>query len=153
MLPVCCVQGAVQGSGGCCTSLPQERSSSYQSINTFPISRESSFSLAESPCGAMWGEVATGNIPNLWEGAMESMKWAEGSRGPAHLGLLFFVKQCLHFIWRKACPARGSTAKLSSSRPPGHSMWKQSRGQEFYIMHKKRDGGRTAVTCCTNHEL
>lgn len=37
----------------------------------------------------MWGEVATGNIPNLWEGAMESMKWAVGSRGPAHLELPF----------------------------------------------------------------
>lgn len=73
----------------CCTSLPQERSSFCKSINIFPISRESSFSLAESPCGVMWGEVATGNIPNLWEGAMKSMKWAEGSRGPAHLGLLF----------------------------------------------------------------
>lgn len=69
--------------------MPQERSSACQSINTFPISRESSFSLAESPCGAVWGEVATGNIPNLWEGAIENMKWAEGSRGPAHLGLLF----------------------------------------------------------------
>lgn len=93
-------------------SLLQERSSSCQSINTFPISRESSFSLVENPCGAVWGEVAAGYIPNPWEEVMESIKWAEGSRGPAHLELFFVVKQCLHFTQRKACPARGSTAKL-----------------------------------------
>lgn len=42
----------------------------------------------------------------------ESLTWAEGSRGQAYSGVVFAVKQCLHFIQRKACPARGSTAKL-----------------------------------------
>lgn len=70
----------------------------------------------------MGGEVAVGYVPSLWEGVMESLTWAEGSREPAHFGVVFVVKQCLHFIQRKACPPRGSIAKLQTHTIPGHSM-------------------------------
>lgn len=90
MLPVCCVQGAVQGSGRVLHILASGVFQLLSKHKYLPYLKRKFLFLAESPCGVMWGEVATGNIPSLWEGAMESMKWAEGSRGPAHLGLVFF---------------------------------------------------------------
>lgn len=102
---------------GCCTSLPQERSNSCQSINIniFPIPRESSFFLAKSPFGAMGGEVAVGYVPSLWEGAMESLTWAEGSGKPAHLGVVFCCQAVFTFHTEKSMSCKGKHSKTLNS--------------------------------------
>lgn len=98
--------------------------------------------------------MAVGYIPSLWEGAMESLTWAEGSREPAHLGVVFVVKQCLHFIQRKVCSARGSTAKLYKLiRYVDTQCENKAGGRSYRSCIRKGMGGRTAVTCCANHEL
>lgn len=153
MLPVCCVQGAVQGSGSVLHILASGVFQLLSKHKYLPyLKRKILFPSRKS----LWGDVGrSGHWQNSQPLGRSDGKHEVGSReqGTSTFRVAFFVKQCLHFIWRKACPARGSTAKFSSPRLPGHSMWKQSRGQEFYIMHKKRDGDRTAVTCCANHEL
>lgn len=109
---------------GCCASSPQERSSSCLKPKQKYLSyaKRKFLSPSRKPLwGDGGGEVAVGYVPSLWGGATESLTWAEGSGEPAHLGgwfvfgVFFVFKQRLHFIQRKACPARGSTAKLENS--------------------------------------
>lgn len=54
-------------------------------------------------------------VPSLQEGDMESLSWAEESREPAHLGVVFVVKQCLHFIQEKSTSCVGKHSKTINS--------------------------------------
>lgn len=87
----------MQESEGCCISVPQERSSSCQSINNFPIPRESSFSLAESPFGAMAGTSGHWLHSQPLGRSVGEPKVKEA--GNQHVwGVVLVVKQCLYFI-------------------------------------------------------
>lgn len=95
----------------CCTSSPQECSSSCQgiNINIFPIPRESSFFPAKSPFGATGEEVAVGCSQPLGRREEEPNRQKRAGKQQHIEGLFFVVKQCLHFIQRKACLARGNS--------------------------------------------
>lgn len=110
---------------GCCTSSPQERSSSclkpkqkylsyakrkFLSPSRKPLWGDGGRSgrwLRSQPLGRSNGE------PDMGRRERETSTFGGG--GLFVFGVFFVFKQRLHFIQRKACPARGSTAKLQNS--------------------------------------
>lgn len=90
MLPVCCVRGAVQGSG---------RVSHVLALGAFqPYPKRKFLFPSRKPLWGDVGEVAVGYIPSLWEGVMESLTWAEGNQ---HIWGLFLLSSGVYISYRE----------------------------------------------------
>lgn len=113
MLSVCCVRGAVHGSGRYCTSLPQEHYSSCQSlnINTFPIPKVP-FSYSKAPLG-QWGRSDCWlHVPSLWEGEPNVGRREQGT---SIFGCCFCCQAVFAFHTEKSMSCKGKHSKTTNS--------------------------------------